>query len=108
MPKLPISCSLFALTILVIDASGPGASPFESAEIVLNLVYLRPLASQNQSANFSLTESFLIIASPASSFVFERIRASSISEPFASPTANLSFINVVIATFQPSPISPNL
>jgi len=40
------------------DASGPGASPFESADIVLNFVYLRPLASQNQSASFSLTELF--------------------------------------------------
>ena len=88
------------------DASGPGASPLERADIVLNFVYLRPLASQNQSASFSLTELFLINASPASSLVLERISASSISEPLASPTANLSFINVVIATFHPSPISP--
>ena len=42
------------------DASGPGASPLDRAEIVLNFVYLRPLAWQNQSASLSLTESFLI------------------------------------------------
>ena len=88
------------------EASGPGASPFERAEIVLNLVYLRPLASQNQSASFSLTESFFIIASPASSLVLDKINASSMSEPLASPTASLSFIRVVMATFHPSPISP--
>jgi len=39
IPKLPISCSLLALTIFVMEASGPGASPFERAEIVLNFVY---------------------------------------------------------------------
>ena len=90
------------------DASGPGVPPLDKAEIVLNLVYFKPLASINQSASFSLTPPCLIIGSPLKSCSLAHVRASSMSEPLASPTASLSFIKVVMATFQPSPISPNL
>ena len=59
-----MSCNLFALTIFVIDASGPGVSPFERADILLILVFLRPEYSQYQSASFSLTAEFLTAGSP--------------------------------------------
>ena len=93
---------------MVIDASGPGVSPLERADIVLNLVFLRPLASQYQSAIDSLAALLLIRYSPESSCFLAQLNASFTSAPLASPTASLSFIRVVIATFQPSPIAPSL
>jgi len=44
IPKFPMACNLLALTTLVMEASGPGVSPLESADIVLSLVFLSPLA----------------------------------------------------------------
>ncbi len=41
-PKEPISCSFEALTILVIEFSGPGVSPRDRADITRALVYFKP------------------------------------------------------------------
>ena len=51
-PKAPISWSFEALTILVMEFSGPGVSPRDSAEMTRALVYLRPAHWQYQSAIF--------------------------------------------------------
>ena len=48
-----MSWSLLALTSLVIEASGPGVCPRESAVMVRNFVYLRPWALTYQSASLS-------------------------------------------------------
>ena len=90
------------------DASGPGASPFDKADIVvLAFVYLRPLAWQNQSqpsVSYRLIFDKCILHHRP--FSLARFNASSMSVPLASPT-NLSFISVIVNYFQPSPISPS-
>ena len=79
-----------------------------SADIVLSFVFLSPDASQYQSAIDSLTALLSMSCSPPLSCFFASSKASLASTPSASPTASLSFIRVVIATFHPSPISPSL
>jgi alkylation response protein AidB-like acyl-CoA dehydrogenase len=101
------------------DTPGPEASitkivsanklqAIDNADIVLSFVFFKPLASQYQSAMDSLAAMLSISFPPMSSCPFAHLNASFTSAPLASPTASLSFMRVVIATFQPSPISPNL
>ena len=59
-----MSCNFPALTILVIDASGPGVPPFERADIVLSFVFFKPLFSQYQSAIDSLAALLFRSGSP--------------------------------------------
>src|SRR5450759_4150638 len=88
-------------TSLPIEFSGPGRSPFDSAEIARRLVYFSPLARTAQLASFERTPRSSI-ARPSSS-----IRLLQNSNSSGKPVATLapidirSFISVVSDTFQP-------
>ena len=88
------------------EFSGPGRSPFDSAEIARMLVYFSPLAFTAQFASFERTARSSI-AGPSSSIRLEQYSNSS-GKPVetAAPIALRSFISVVSETFQPSPTSP--
>ena len=94
-------------TSLPIEFSGPGRSPFDSAEIARKLVYFSPEARTAQCASFERTARSSI-ARPSSS-----IRLLQNSNSSGKPVATLapidirSFISVVSDTFQPSLTAPS-
>jgi len=71
---------------LPIEFSGPGRSPFDSAEMARKLVYFSPLAFTAQVASFERTLRSSI-ASPSSSLRLLQ-NSNSSGKPVATPTAD--------------------
>src|SRR3982075_1973749 len=104
---IAMSCSIEPATSLPIEFSGPGRSPFDSAEIARMLVYFNPLALTAQLASLERTLRSSI-ARPSSSIRLLHSSNSS-GKPVATPAPIdiRSFISVVSDTFQPSLTSPS-
>src|SRR6202022_288367 len=101
MAYIAMSCSIEPATSLPMEFSGPGRSPFDSAEIARMLGYFSPLARTAQLASFERTLR-PSMAGPSSSIRLLQ-NSNNSGKPVATPAPidMRSFINVVSDTFQP-------
>src|SRR4030081_3950303 len=88
------------------EFSGPGRSPFDSAEIARMLVYFKPLAFTAQLASFERTLRSSIAGPFSSIRLVQNSNNSGKPVETPAPIDIRSFISVVLDTFQPSLTSP--
>ena len=101
------SCIIEPATSLPIEFSGPGRSPFDSAEIARMLVYFSPLAFTAQFASFERTLRSSIARPFSSIRLLQNSNSSGKPVETPAPIDMRSFISVVSDTFQPSLTAPS-
>src|SRR3954462_13444597 len=97
-----MSWTIDPATSLPMEFSGPGRSPFDSAEIARKLVYFRPLAFTAQCESFERTPGSSMAGPSSRIKSLQNTNSQGNQVPAPAPLDMGSFISVVSDTFQPS------